>query len=93
MDSLDYDAALNILEVMKLNNLGERSFETELKYANVVTKGWNIIFYWGGGGGGRLLFLGFADNFSFSKNVFQTSFSLHFVMKTIFLRPFSFKKV
>ena len=35
----------------------------------------------------NLPFLGLADNF-FESNAFQTIFSLHFVMETIFLQPF-----
>ena len=40
------------------------------------------------GGGGGLPFLGVADNFFPKSNAFQTIFSLHFVMKTIFLTIF-----
>ena len=39
------------------------------------------LFFIGGGG---VPFLGPADNFFLKSNVFQTLFSLHFVMKTIF---------
>ena len=49
--------------------------------------GQTIIFYRMGGGGG-LPFLGLADNFFLKSNAFQTIFSTHFVMKTIFLPPF-----
>ena len=39
------------------------------------------------GGGGKLPVLGLADNFFLKSNAFQTIFSLHFVMKTMFLQP------
>ena len=44
-------------------------------------------YYFFIGGGGGVPFLGLADNF-FKSNTFQTIFSLHFVMETIFLQPF-----
>ena len=54
-----------------------------------TNKAQTIIFYWGGGG---VPFLGLADNFFQRVMRFKQFFSLHFVMKTIFLRPF-FKNI
>ena len=42
-----------------------------------------LFFYWRG-----LPFLGLADNFFLRVMCFKQFFSLHFVMKTIFLQPF-----
>ena len=41
-----------------------------------------LLFYWGGGGGGTIF--GTCRQFVSKSNAFQTIFSLHFVITTIF---------
>ena len=57
----------------------EKNFEVTFGIFSVLVRDRPLFFI------GGLPFLGLADNFFLKSNAFQTIFSLHFVMKTIFL--------